>query len=105
MRVVQLSYSHWLLAESTFFGRMLRTQLPASDALYHPRFNFPAATKDADTKTMKRKFDRRAKDLAPLLPSQQVRVQNHVSKKWDTPGTVIKARDNGKSYYVSFPNG
>ncbi len=54
---------------------------------------------------MKTKFDQQAKDLQLLQRGQKVRIQDHISKKWDISGTIIDQQPNRISYTVLFPNG
>ncbi len=87
-----------------FFGRKLHIALPALDKQYMPPSHFPSRTKEhqCDIK-IKAKFDQHAKKLPPLRIGQKVRIQEPVSKNWDTIGTMTHKRD--KSYSVLFPNG
>ena len=94
------------LPAQRFFGRKLHTALPALDKQYMPPSRFPSKIKETERDIkVKAKFDQHAKNLPPLRNGQKVRIQDPVSKKWDTIGTITHKRDNGKSYSVLFPNG
>ena len=79
------------------FGRKLHTTLPALDKQYRPPSHFPSKTKEKQCSIKaKAQFDQHAKKLPPLRVGQKVHIQEPVSKKWDTIGTITNKRDNSK---------
>ena len=49
-------------------------------------------------------FDRRSKDLPPLIPGQDVRIQNSQSGQWEKAKVLSKCEEP-RSYLVSTPEG
>ncbi len=89
-----------------FFGRTLRTALPALDEVYWPRHNSPLMrAQEGKNVNIKDKFDHQAKNMKPLKTGQKVQIQDHISKKWDIFGAIVNQCNNSKSCTVLFPNG
>jgi transposase InsO family protein len=63
-----------------FYGRRLRDSLPQL--------------------TQKEPAPKLVAGLPMLAPGYRVRLQNTISKKWDSCGTIVSMRDNGRSYFV-----
>ncbi len=53
----------------------------------------------------KEQHDRRAHKLEQLEPGMVVRVQHHLTKKWDLIGTVMEVKPRGQSYLVQSETG
>lgn len=52
----------------------------------------------------KRRYDERAHPLKPFVIGDRVRVQDHVSKRWDKTGTIITTGPH-RDYRIKFPSG
>jgi hypothetical protein len=78
-----------------FFGRRLRTSLPAWSPPPTPPAESPPADGDADSP------DR----LPSLGVGARVRLQDPISKRWDATGTVVAIRDTMRSYEVARDGG
>ena len=53
----------------------------------------------------KRQYDKHARDLSPLRPGQEVRIQDpRITRKW-APATVQRVCPEPRSYYVETQNG
>ena len=87
-----------------FFGRSLRTSLPA---LQQPAFDpsiftaVRAETKDES----RRNADKRARKLSDLSVGDHVLVQDLQTKKWNSLGIVTVVHPNGRSYEVETDDG
>ena len=91
-----------------FFGRRPRTLLPALPKVYEPDQNNYFKGKMARNVTKEKSkyyYDRKTKNLEPLVIGQKVHLQNPVSLLWDKTGKITEVRENGRSYYVKSSEG
>ena len=88
----------------TLYGRKIRGNLPVK---------IPNASNQKDEiydrlkqrqETQKRNFDKHAKDLPELKPGQPVRIQDHVTGKWQA-ATITDKRPEPRSYMVKTKSG
>ena len=87
-----------------FFGRNLRTALPRLPE----KDEFCPRGREARNKIQQQKsakVDTRAKALPALQPGSKVRIQNPLTKLWDSVGIIQKIEVYGRSYSVLLDNG
>ena len=92
----KLSPAQWL------FGRRQRTDTPALPQAYRRLSNeelerFETLRREEVEKRNKRRHFR---SLPPLVVGQIVSVQNPITNRWDSRGTIVKVRDRSRSYLV-----
>lgn len=89
-------------------GRILRSTVPAHRRMYAPQWN--EKIREWDQKRMikaekvEERFNKRAKDLPELRIGDNVRIQDHNSKKWTITGVITEVKAN-RSYNVKLPSG
>ena len=89
-----------------FFGRRMRSQLPALPSHYVPVDADKAENCVAEQSiAAKKQFDKHARDMPELDVGTRVYVQNWRNKKWDCTGTITEKRDTGRSYLVQIDEG
>ena len=89
-----------------FFGRRLRTRLPALQSAFNPIdvSGAAAAKQEYDTK-VKAKHDKRAKDLPPLNVNDLIYLQDSRTGLWSIKGKVVgKSDTNNRSYTIHVPS-
>ncbi len=90
-------------------GRPTRTKLPAHPVIY--KKDIRDKIQEADRLAVKLRerskdqHDRRARKLEQLEPGTVVRVQHHLTKRWDLNGTVMEVKPRGRSYLVRSETG
>ena len=93
-----LSPSQWL------FGRRQRTETPALPKAYERITDETISEHESGRKEKmekeKNRVDQHSKKLANLYNGDKIIIQNPITKRWDTKGTVIEKRKNGRSYLV-----
>jgi hypothetical protein len=77
------------------FGRRQRTQVPA-----HPQLLREEIPHEQLLKERPLRKDWAGKSLPPLEPGSNVRVQDPLTKRWDSTAKVVESRDTGRSYIV-----
>ena len=91
------------------FGRPMRTALPVHPQVFRPilRKRIIEADKLATELRAKAKkvYDKGAKKLEELKIGDVVRVQHHVTKKWDLIGEITKIQPRLRSYLVKSETG
>ncbi len=88
------------------FGRSLRTRIPISQSalIKGSPSNFSAARKEKKERENNR-YNETAHDLPVLKCGQKVRIQDHVTKKWDKFGNIIQVNPNRRSYLILMEHG
>ncbi len=91
------------------FGRPTRTKLPAHPVIY--KKDIRDKIREADRLTVKLRErakdqqDSRTRKLEQLKPGTVVRVQHHLTRRWDLIGTVMEVMPRGRSYLVRSETG
>ena len=90
------------------FGRPLRSCVPAHHRFYDKKWKNGMTEYDAKRSSARKKakayYDRTTKPLEPLERGCCVWIQNPISKKWDTTGTVVEIGKH-RDYHVRTPSG
>ena len=88
------------------FGRRQKGQLPCLPSAY---VNIDQDAAAAGRKKMREEqkvaYDKRAISLPQLQVGQKVYLQNPLIGRWDSTGTIVSIRENGRSYEVEGENG
>ena len=95
-------------AAMLFFGRRLRTKLPAADPLYHFQTTEALAAAKQRQERQSDLYDKLNDQLAvpnSFHTGQRVRIQNATSGEWDLFGEIVKPLEGGRSYEVLDENG
>ena len=79
----------------------LRTTLPAIKL----QVNSETVKVSPQTRQKHSRHDAHAKELPQLLPTQPVRLQDPLTKKWSISGEVLPRAETPHSYLVKTPNG
>ena len=89
-------------------GRPMRSVVPMHRQHFAPAWNKQIRElelKRAKTKAkVKENYDAKARNLPKLKVGDEVRIQDHASKKWSLTGTICKVCPN-RSYMVKMPSG
>ncbi len=91
------------------FGRPMKTRLPAHPIAY--KKTLQNEIRQADKKALllkekaKTRYNQNAKEMNKLTIGDIVRVQHHVTKRWDLIAEVIGIKERGRSYQVRSETG
>ena len=91
------------------FSRPMRTRLPAHPQSFHAVLR--KQIREADRKAIllrakaKQRYNAGARELDHLEVGDIVRVQHHVSKRWDLIGEIVKKQPRFRSYLVKSETG
>ena len=86
------------------FGRQLRDNLPVSRKLLKPNLRFDVENRRRDAYAKVDKYSPRVQ-LPLLRPGTRVFVQNPMTKKWTSEGSVISFGHNEREYLIEMENG
>ncbi|XP_050705846.1 uncharacterized protein LOC126991139 [Eriocheir sinensis] len=90
------------------YGRPLRTCVPAHPESFKQEWQ--AKSEECDRRAAQRaeditsRYNQHARPLPALQISQQVRIQDHTSKRWDKVGKVM-GRGKSRKYQILLPGG
>ncbi|XP_050709713.1 uncharacterized protein LOC126994436 [Eriocheir sinensis] len=90
------------------YGRPLRTCVPAHPESFKQEWQ--AKSEECDRRAAQRaedttsRYNQHARPLPALQISQQVRIQDHTSKRWDKVGKVM-GRGRSRQYQILLPSG
>lgn len=91
------------------FGRSIRSIVPVPTAQYKKEWNEirRAYDKKADRirELAQEKYNERAHSLSELQEGDVVRIQNHVTKRWDKIGQIVRAVPNRRNYWIRQESG
>ena len=88
-------------------GRPLRSCVPAHKSAFQPTWHTMARDYDkrhALKESAVHHYNRQAKPLSQLNIGDHVRIQDHRSKRWELPGTVVSLEPH-RSYLIKTPSG
>ena len=90
------------------FGRPIRTLVPMHYEAFKPRWHQIAEDIDQRRALLSKKteshYNKTAKNHRPLRIGDRVRIQDHVSKKWDKVGDVVSIGKH-RNYRIKLPSG
>ncbi len=91
------------------FGRPMRTKLPSHPLALERTAQHEIKKADRRAANLRQKakerYDSGAKELPELQVGDIVRVQHHVTKKWDLIAEVVEIKPRGRSYLVRSESG
>ena len=87
-----------------FFGRRQKQQLPMISA-QSSRGNRDLSGRDKTAAAAEKHRNAHTHDLGELQPGTKVRMQHHITNRWDKCVTVESRRPNGHAYTVRGENG
>ena len=91
------------------FGRPMRTVLPAHPQVFHHILRKKIQKADKRAMQLRAKareaYDKNARKLKELKLGDIVRVQHHITKKWDLIGEITKIQPRQRSYLVKSETG
>ena len=100
--------AHGLSPAEVLYGSPLRSLVPAKFKSYSEtwkdKFNKLDEAIVALKQTEEQRYNQRSKSLKPLRIGQKVRLQDHITKRWDRQGQVIGVGRN-RDYHVKLPSG
>ena len=92
------------------FGRPTRTKLPVHPVVY--KKDIRDRIREAEDRLAiklrekaKEQHDCKVRKLKELRPGTVVRVQQHLTKRWDLIGTIMEVNPRGRSYLVRSETG
>ena len=93
-------------AAQLMFGRRQKGMLPCLPKTLSLIDIRPGVEKRRhDREKRKESFDKHTKPLSQLKIGQEVYIQNPFNGKWDSSGSIVSMRENGRSYEIRMDNG
>ena len=100
--------AHGLSPAQILFGHPIRSIIPAHHSSFDRKWTDIMDNRDRivpeQREKSRRRYDERAHPLKPFVIGEKVRVQDHVSKRWDKTGIIISTGPH-RDYRIKFPSG